>query len=73
MRIALCLQGLSSGYNEKNNPVSSLPCLESIKSNIISINDNVDIFIHTWNEKKSIKDSIKHLFKKELKSSIFEK
>ena len=49
MRIALCLQGLSSGYNEKNNPVSSLPCLESIKSNIISINDNVDIFIHTWN------------------------
>ena len=73
MRIALCLQGLSSGYNEKNNPVSSLPCLESIKSNIISINDNVDIFIHTWNEKKSIKDSIKHLFKKELKNSIFEK
>ena len=23
MRIALCLQGLSSGYNEKNNPTRS--------------------------------------------------
>ena len=48
MKIALCLQGLSTGKNDKGNPVSFAESFKSIQNNIINLN-NADVFIHTWN------------------------
>ncbi len=49
MKIALCLSGLSSGTNNKNNNVNYKIGYEYFKKNIIDENNEVDIFIHTWN------------------------
>lgn len=57
MRIALCFHGLSHGQNtlkdygsvldpKKDNEVPNT--IKSFKKNIIEINDNVDVFFHTW-------------------------
>ena len=47
MKIALCLQGLSSGLNDKGDLVSFENSAETIKKNIIDPN-NADVFIHSW-------------------------
>ena len=51
MKVALCLQGLSSGCSEKESlkgvQVSHVEGLQTIKENILDLND-VDVFMHTW-------------------------
>jgi len=69
MKIALCLQGLSTGHNDKGNYVKSLNTGKSIQSNIIK--DNVDVFIHTWNEDIHSINELTNLYQP--KKSIFEK
>ena len=57
MRIALCLSGLSYGHsdkhinknkNKKGDIVDYKVGYKYYKKNIIKINENIDIFIHTW-------------------------
>lgn len=62
MKIALCLQGLSTGKNDKGNPVSFTKSLKSIQNNIINLN-NVDVFIHTWNTDPNSKKIILEEYK----------
>ena len=52
MKIALCLQGLSSGKNDKDDLVLFEAGAATIYENIIDIN-NVDVFIHTWMENEA--------------------
>ena len=52
MKVALCLQGLSIGSNDKGNSVDSHACMDLIYKNIIEPN-NADVFIHTWNTNES--------------------
>lgn len=47
MRIALCLQGLSTGRNDKGHPVSFNRSVKYLEKNILK-NNHVDIFLHTW-------------------------
>ena len=70
MKIALCLQGLSSGLNDKGDPVSFESSAETIKKNIIDPN-NADVFIHSWGEDALISENIKSIYSP--KSYIFEK
>lgn len=49
MKIAICLHGLATGFNDKGIPVSFKEGIESIKENIIGDHD-VDIFFHTWSK-----------------------
>lgn len=69
MKVALCLQGLSVGNNDKGDPVEFLNAGKSIKSYIID--NDVDVFIHTWNTDNDSISKIKNLYKP--KKSIFEK
>lgn len=69
MKTALCLQGLSVGSNDKGNYVEFLDTGKSIKSHII--NNDVDVFIHTWNTDSDSINKIKNLYKPQ--KSIFEK
>ena len=69
MKLAICLQGLSSGKNDKGDPVAFIKSYEYLKKNILDKND-VDIFIHTWNDDKDKIDKIKKLYNQV--SSIFE-
>ena len=69
MKIALCLQGLSIGANDKGNNVNSFDCVDLIYKNIINPND-VDVFIHTWNTDKASIENLKEVYKP--KKSIFE-
>ena len=70
MKIALCLQGLSSGWNDKGNEVNFTKSYDYLKQNILDKND-VDIFIHTWNDDTDKMDEIKKIYNPV--SSIFEK
>jgi len=70
MKIALCLQGLSSGLNDKGDPVSFDKSAETIKKNIIDPN-NADVFIHSWGEDSLRLENIKSIYSP--KSYIFEK
>ena len=47
MKLAICLQGLSSGKNDKGDPVAFIKSYEYLKKNILDKND-VDIFVHSW-------------------------
>jgi hypothetical protein len=49
MKIAICLHGLASGFNDKGVPVSFEEGIESLKQNVFGDHD-VDIFFHTWSE-----------------------
>ena len=62
MKSALCLIGLSKGYLDKTP--------QTIKENILNVN-NVDVFIHTWNDDENDIKTIKELFNP--KESVFEK
>lgn len=68
MKIALCLQGLSVGKNDKGDIVSAIGCSDSIKENII--NSDTDVFIHTWNQHTDSIEEIKTIYNP--KKSIFE-
>tara|TARA_R110000787_G_scaffold261499_3_gene366851 strand:+ start:275 stop:919 length:645 start_codon:yes stop_codon:yes gene_type:complete len=70
MKIALCLQGLSSGRNDKGNEVSFMKSYEYLKQNILD-KDDVDVFIHTWNDNDDEIEAIKSAYNPI--SSIFEK
>jgi hypothetical protein len=70
MKIALCLQGLSSGRNDKGNPVSFNKSLEYLKENILKDND-IDIFLHTCVNDEDKINQIEDVYKPEL--SIYEK
>tara|TARA_R110000824_G_scaffold178807_1_gene358716 strand:+ start:2155 stop:2853 length:699 start_codon:yes stop_codon:yes gene_type:complete len=70
MKIALCLQGLSSGRNDKGDPVGHLKGFKTIKENILDLND-VDVFIHSWSESDSHNEEIKNLYSPI--DSVFEK
>ena len=62
MKIAICYFGLSGGKNDKNDPVTNIYPLDTIKKHII--NNNVkrghtfDIFFHTWECKELHKDTL---------------
>ena len=48
VKIALCLHGLSMGYNDKGQKVVGIKnALESILKNVVN-NTEYDIFFHTW-------------------------
>jgi len=49
MKIALCLHGIASGFNDSGVPVSFGEGVESIKENILNKYD-VDVFYHTWSK-----------------------
>lgn len=70
MKTALCLQGLSSGKNDKGDPVDYLKGFKTIKENILDLND-VDIFIHSWSENNSHIEEIKNFYSPI--DSVFEK
>ena len=70
MKIALCLHGLSTGRNDKGDIVTHEKAHETIKQNILDINDT-DIFIHSWNEDEDEIKKIKNSYKP--KDFIFEK
>jgi|TARA_R100000081_G_C4820523_1_gene179488 hypothetical protein len=70
MKVALCLQGLSIGSNDKGNSVDSHACMDLIYKNIIEPN-NADVFIHTWNTNESSTQNLTKTYKP--KKAIFEK
>jgi len=71
MRVAYCLYGRSSGEVEKYGglPIGFKKGYESFRKHFFNVNDDVDVFIHTWgnNYEKEIKDFYKPV------KSIFEK
>ena len=69
MKVALCLQGLSIGSNDKGNNVDSHACIDFIHKNIIEPN-NADVFIHTWNTNDNSIQNLKQIYKP--KKSLFE-
>jgi len=70
MKIALCLHGISIGTNNKGQVVTYDKSFPLLNKNILNLND-VDIFIHTWNENEEEIKTTKKLY--EPKDSIFEK
>jgi hypothetical protein len=70
MKIALCLQGLSGGTNDKGDPVDYLKGFNTTKEHILNVN-NTDVFIHSWSEDKAHTQEIKNLYSPIY--SIFEK
>lgn len=70
MKVAFCLMGLASGFNDKHGgqPVDFKLAFEYYKKHILDKND-CDVFIHTWSvqSEKELKDLYKP------KKSIFEK
>ncbi len=68
MRIAFCLSGLSYSNNDKHidtktkkgDIVDYTIGYEYFKKNIFDINDNIDVFIHSWNNVKQ--DEILNLY-----------
>jgi hypothetical protein len=70
MKIAVCLQGLSSGKNHIGHEVKFTNSYKYLKQNILD-NNSVDIFLHTWNEDLNTIDEITNIYKPI--SSIFEK
>lgn len=69
MKVALCLQGLSIGSNDKGNSVDSHNCMDLMYKNIIEPN-NADVFIHTWNTNDNSIQKLKQIYKP--KKSLFE-
>lgn len=73
MKIAICLHGLASGFNDKGEPVSFKEGIESIKEDFIGDHD-VDIFYHTWSEgsEDELKDSYSPCRYKVEKQAVFD-
>jgi hypothetical protein len=64
MRIALCFYGLVGGKLGKNGRGESLDptiAYEYYKEHIIDVNDEVDVFIHSWSA--DVKDKLVELYK----------
>tara|TARA_Y100000593_G_scaffold83418_1_gene157155 strand:+ start:7832 stop:8497 length:666 start_codon:yes stop_codon:yes gene_type:complete len=59
MKTAVCLMGLSCGYNDKGNVIKFDKSYDSIKRNIIEIN-NADVFYHTWTTNDKYIDKAEH-------------
>lgn len=47
MKIALCLHGLSSGFNDFGKPIDFVIPYKNYKKNLLDFYD-VDVFYHTW-------------------------
>ena len=57
MRIALCLHGLSSGTNDKGDPVSFEKSYMYLQQNVL-VNHTVDVFFHTWGTSQDKKNDL---------------
>lgn len=62
MKIALCLNGLSHGKNDRGIQVSFSEASNMLNKNVLRKND-VDIFIHTWSENEKQNDHIEATYK----------
>jgi|2_EtaG_2_1085320.scaffolds.fasta_scaffold00416_14 hypothetical protein len=61
IKIALCLQGLSQGANDKGDLVPYEEGCPTIKEKILDIND-VDVFMHSWGTNEKHIESLKDLY-----------
>tara|TARA_R110000824_G_scaffold74160_3_gene188789 strand:+ start:8573 stop:9220 length:648 start_codon:yes stop_codon:yes gene_type:complete len=64
MRGAVCLYGLSTGKNDKGDVVSHTKAASYLKKNVLDIQDEeVVVFLHTWNEDAVTQSEILDLYK----------
>jgi hypothetical protein len=64
MKIALCLHGLvgtTDKYGSGQRPIPPTAGLEHFKRHVIDVNDEVDVFIHTWSYKQQ--ELLRELYK----------
>tara|TARA_R110000803_G_scaffold143742_1_gene209756 strand:- start:185 stop:847 length:663 start_codon:yes stop_codon:yes gene_type:complete len=61
MKIAICIQGLSHGRNNKGNKVTFDNSYKFLKRNIIDKNDT-DLFLHTWGDSQLIAEQIADIY-----------
>lgn len=65
MKAAVCLMGLSLGYNDKGDIVGFEKASNSIKKHIIAPN-NADVFFHTWSINEKAQEQLVDIYNPKL-------
>ena len=64
MKGAVCLYGLSTGNNDKGDPVSHTKAYNYLKKNVLEVQgEEVAVFFHTWNEDYNTQMDLLDLYK----------